>query len=235
VLQTVNSPYYGLRSKILDYYRACLLLGFNNIYRLVLDRSLQGIMPDTGEFRAINQHSYIVSVFAQQIAMLSGKIAAPTAATIGLLHDLGKSALLLWQQHHPKLATSFALLDPSAIGSSLLESWELPPAIVKVIGLQGWSAFAPPERLPQEHASPISVLHLAHACSDLLNGNENATEPVFTSEYLAALGFPGLSLRDFYIEKVHPGLLKDQKGLPEPIRKILFVRTADTEEELPAR
>jgi hypothetical protein len=120
------------------------------------------------------------------------------------------------------------LVDASATGASLLANWELPPAIVKAIELQDWSAYTPPSRLPQEHAAALSVLHLAHVCSDLLNGQENVPEPAFIGEHLASLGFSHLSVRQLYGDQVYPGVLKEQKALPEPIRKILCVRNADT-------
>ena len=235
VLQTVNSPYYGLRSKILDYHRALLLLGFNNIHRLVIAKSLQGIMPDTEEFRAIQQHSYVVSLFAHEIAILSGKVNAPMAGTLGLLHDLGKGAVLLLRQRHPELASSFALLDPSAVGANLLANWHIPASIVSVLEQQSWSAFVPPEDLPQEHRPAIATLYLAHGCCDLLSENANETTPqIFTGEYLAELGFPRASIKDFYVEKVHPAIAKNQKCLPEPIRKILLIGNTDESTEQPA-
>jgi HD-like signal output (HDOD) protein len=228
VLQTVNSPYYGLRTKILDYYRALLLLGFNNIHRLVLAKSLQGLMPDTEEFHAIHQHSYVVSLFAHEIAMLSGRINAPMAGTLGLLHDLGKGAVLLLKQRHKELVGSLALVDPSAVGANLLANWQIPAGIVSVIEQQSWSAFVPPEHLPKEHRPAIATLYLAHGCCDLLAENTIETTPqIFTGEYLAELGLPRSSTKEFYREKVFPAIVKNQKCLPEPIRKMLAIGNAN--------
>jgi HD-like signal output (HDOD) protein len=225
VLQTVNSPYYGLRTKIPDYYRACLLLGFNNIYRLVLNKSVQGIMPDTKEFHVIQQHSYLVSVLAHEIALLSGKIPAPLAATLGLLHDLGQGAVLLFKQRHPQLATSFDLLDSSAVGASLLKNWELPESIVNVVEQQNRSSFESPQQITPEYRHAIGTLYLAHECCQLIT--KGASEPslrIYTREYLADLGFSQTSLEGFYRERLYPGILADQKCLPEPIRGILSIR-----------
>jgi len=234
VLQTVNSPYYGLRNKIVDYYRACLLLGFNNIHRLVLDKCLQGIMPDTEEFRAIQQHSYVVSVFAHEIAMVSGKVSAPMAGTIGLLHDLGKSAILLLKRRHPELAASFTLLDSSAVGSSLLATWGLHSDIVVVIEQQGWPVFAPPAVLKPEHRRSMATLHLAHGCFDLTQESEDGnSSQIFTNEYFVELGLPYTSLKQFYLEKLYPAVLGERKSLPEPVRKILSIRNVEEQAESP--
>jgi len=232
VLQTVNSPYYGLRTKVPDHYRACLLLGFNSVYRLVLDRSVQGIMPDTEEFRGIQKHSYIVSIIAHEIAKLSGKFPASLAATAGLLHDLGKSALLLFKRQHSDLTTLFPLLDAPAVGSRLLETWELPSSIVSVVENHGRSAFVPPRLLPQEHRSGIAVLYVAHACCDLLteSGNESAFQ-IYTKENLSELGLPSVPLKDLYSEKIFPGIVRDQKGIPAPIKKILSIENIEDDAE----
>jgi len=223
VLQTVNSPYYGLRTQILDYYRACLLLGFNNIYRLVLDQSLQGMMPQTEESRAIQEHSYAVSLLSHEIAKVSEKVAAPTSVTVGLLHDVGKTIVLLLKQQHPEVASSFALLDSSAVGASVLASWKLPEGIVRVVEQQSRAAYTPPANIPQEYRNSSAVLYLAHACFDELGGNVDERAPeMFTNEYLAQLGFPSSSLKTFYLEKVYPGI-REQKCLPEPVRKMLSI------------
>jgi HD-like signal output (HDOD) protein len=232
VLQTVNSPYYGLRTKIPDYYRACLLLGFNNIYRLVLTKSVQGIMPDTAESREVQQHSYIVSVLAHEIALLSGKVPAPLAATLGLLHDLGHGAVLLFKQRHPELNTSFDLLDKSAVGAGLLAKWELPASIVSVVEQQNRSAYESPEQIVPENRYAIGALYLAHECYELATkGANESSSRMYAKEYLADLGFSHSSLEDFYREKLYPGILADQKCLPDPIRRILSIRNADEQAE----
>jgi HD-like signal output (HDOD) protein len=228
VLQTVNSPYYGLRTKIPDYYRACLLLGFNNIYRLVLNKSVQAIMPETKEFQAIQQHSYLVSVLAHEIALLSGKMPPALAATLGLLHDLGQGALILFKQRHPQLATSFDLLDASAVGASLLKNWELPDSIVNVVEQQNRSAFESPAQMTPEYRHALGTLYLAHECSELIT--KGASQPslrIYTKEYLADLGFSQPSIEGFYRERLYPGIVADQKCLPEPIRKILSIKIPD--------
>jgi HD-like signal output (HDOD) protein len=208
------------------------LLGFNNIYRLVLDKSIQGIMPRTEESRAIQEHSYVVSVFAYEIARLSGKVAPPLAVTVGLLHDVGKSVVLLFKQRHPELATSFDLLDPSAVGAGVLASWRLPTDIVKIVEEQSRFAYTSPDQMSQEYRHAIAALYLAHGCCNLLTENVNESTPgIFADEYLADLGFQSSSLKDFYLEIVHPAIVKEKKSLPEPIRRILSLGSSDDQME----
>ena len=70
ILKTVNSAYYGRLNKIEDFQRAVLLLGFNQVYQLVLDSSLRGIMPDTPEFNELQFHSFLISLIGFEISQL---------------------------------------------------------------------------------------------------------------------------------------------------------------------
>jgi hypothetical protein len=61
-----------------------------------------------------------------------------------------------------------------------------------------------------------------------MTGIVNESTPgIFANEYLADLGFLNSSLKSFYLEKVHPAIVKDQKSLPEPIRRILSLGNGD--------
>ncbi|MCK7510403.1 MAG: HDOD domain-containing protein [Desulfobacterales bacterium] len=59
VLKTVNSAYYNLQNKISDFHHAVLLLGFNQIYQILIDNSIKNIMPSSPEFHELQsaQHA----------------------------------------------------------------------------------------------------------------------------------------------------------------------------------
>jgi putative nucleotidyltransferase with HDIG domain len=222
VLQRVNSSYYALSSKVTDYYRACLLLGLNNIYHLVLNEAINAIMPGTEAFRSIQEHSFIVSLIAHDLAQLSGKVPPQFAATAGLLHDIGKGAVWIFKRRHQDFAGAFDLVDDSRVGAALLQNWELPEGIVQVIEHQNLPAYLPPEQLPEQQRHAIGVLYLAHLCSELLcRQTEQPTPQTFISEYLSDLGFRHAGPTDLFKEKVYPELMKTQKRLPKSIRTLL--------------
>ncbi len=221
VLQRVNSSYYSLSTKISDYYRACLLLGMSNIYRLVMSEALHSIMPNNEKFRAIQEHSFMVSLLAHDVAQLSGKVPPQLAATAGLLHDVGKGAVLMFKQRHADIADAFDLLDDTQVGGALLQGWQLPEGIVKVIESQNLPAYLLPEQLPAQHRHSIATLYLSHICAEMLSErNDEPTPQTFAREYLECLGFEDSSVESFVNDKVYPELVKNQKRLPKSMRAI---------------
>ena len=222
VLKTVNSPYYGLRTSVSDYYRACLLLGFNNVYRLVIDVAVDSIMPDTEEFRQIQQRSYLVSLLAQEIARRSSGIDPQFAATVGLLHDIGGSAVLLLQNQHREHAEAIAMLDDARIGARLLRALGLPEQLAAVIENQHLVAYAPPSQFPPDIRLEIAALSLAKTCARRLQypGEQHPSDPPASSLF-QLLGLPDANPGDFFSEKIIPALTDQKKCMPQNIQKLL--------------
>ncbi len=115
VLRTVNSSFYGLRTKLTDVSRAILMLGYNKVKLIVLDLGVQASLENNEDYRkrlgAIWRHSFLVS---EAVAHLNkthgGENDAPTAA---LLHDLGK-LLLLDLEHRPDLEVDAVFFSGAA-------------------------------------------------------------------------------------------------------------------------
>src|SRR5712691_6064866 len=87
VLKSVNSAQYSFQKKIESFYHACMILGFNNIYNLIIREGVQSAMPVTAETTLIHNHSFLQSVLCYEIASGVRETQPQTAATIGLLHD----------------------------------------------------------------------------------------------------------------------------------------------------
>src|SRR5205814_103407 len=106
VLKTVNSAQYGFGKKIESFYHACMILGYNNIYNLILREAAQSTMPVTRETTRIHKHSCLISVLCFEIASMAKEQASQsqTATTIGLLHDLGKGVQVMMKSAHPAKA-----------------------------------------------------------------------------------------------------------------------------------
>src|SRR5690606_13656648 len=95
---------------------------------------------------------------------------APLLSTVGLLHDIGKSVILLLKYQHQNMAFLLNLLDPGMIGALLLREWQIPEEIAVVLEYQNYTTLMPPESIPDEYRINTSVLHLAHLCSDYIAG-----------------------------------------------------------------
>jgi CRP-like cAMP-binding protein len=222
VLKTVNSAYYGLSTKISDYYRALLHLGTNRVYQLVLNAGIKTVMPDTPETREIQAHSYLISVIAFELARLSGTVRPQLATTVGLLHDIGRSVGPLIAADRPALAAGISLTDPAKLGARLLASWELPEAVHEVIAHQNDPEFSPPDRVACAYPNEVGVLYLAHLCYDLLVGRSDAPPPTpYLREYLSALKFTDADHVELYRTRVRPALAQQVESLPAKIRASL--------------
>ncbi|MFQ5432875.1 MAG: HDOD domain-containing protein [Nitrospinota bacterium] len=223
VLKTINSPYFGLADKISDLYRAFLLLGFNQVYQLVLDSGIKKTMPNTPEFHELQMHSYFVSIVATEVAAISGRKESGSASgTIGLLHDIGKSVVLILKKQNPSLKNLLDLLDYAKLGSVLLESWELPALVCKVIDAQDIPIFQNPESIPSSIRDELAILYIAHSCAERLMGSPaDETPGIYMKEYMSHLNIRANNLEHLAYNRILPALEKNQKSYPESTRVII--------------
>jgi HD-like signal output (HDOD) protein len=224
VLKRVNSVHYARDTRISDYYHAFLMLGVNTVYQIILETGIERVMPDTKEAREIQTSAHLVSVLAREIAALSTDVPAVVAATIGLLHDVGRSVALLVGHSRPDLGALVAVLDPSVLGARVLQSWGLPERVFRVIADQRRAEILPPSRLEHEYAREVAVLHLAHVCHDLLAGR--APRSPYAAEYLELLGLRGMTPTNLYRERIAPALAKMRDCLPAAVRARLEAQPA---------
>jgi len=219
VLKTVNSAYFGLQTKVSDYYRAFLILGASNVYRLVLDSGLRAVMPDTPEGRDIQSRSYLVSTIASEIALRSKTIEAQLASTVGLLHDIGATVGLVLRKREPELAPFFALVDAAKIGADLLATWGLPPRVYRVVEQQHLPEYLPPRALPVEDGPAIAVLYLARVLASLALADEaHHPSAAFAEQYVRSLGFPDSTCESLLRDHILPALAKHARHLPQHVR-----------------
>ncbi len=220
VLKTVNSSYYGLAEKVTDVYHAVLLLGFNNIYQLILSQGLSSVMPKDQESLEIQRHSILLSVLSQELAVMSGRVSPPTASTLALLHDIGKIVVLLLKLKYTNISQLFELLDTSLIGSKLLRAWGLPDSIYGVIEEQNRAQFISPDAITQKYRNEVALLYIGHLCHDVLMGSQMLGE-AFGPEYISFLGLKADSVRHLFEQRLMPSLMAGIKKYPEHVRGIL--------------
>ena len=116
VLKLVNSAYYGLRDKISTTQRAIVHLGMNTIKNLVITVAVMKSLTDTLRGSDIDlsefwKHSLACSVAARLLAQKSsvGVHAVDDIALAGLLHDIGKLALVSYSSVEYQKVISLAL------------------------------------------------------------------------------------------------------------------------------
>jgi HD-like signal output (HDOD) protein len=221
VLKTANSPYYNFPSKIVDFQHALLLLGFNQIYQIVVNNGISNIMPKDPEFSELQGHAILIALISFEIALLCGMKRPMIMNTLGLLHAIGKGIIMLLKKDFKDIAVLLDMLDDAKVASLLLEDWLIPDILCRSIEYHRYPEFSPPEYILPEYREPVAILHLAHLCNDYLLGNpEGETPSAFTAGYLKALNI-NVTVPELVTANIVPSLQKKMDTFPEMVRKIL--------------
>lgn len=222
ILRVANSPYYNLPQKVTDFQHAVLLLGFNQIFHMLMDAGIQSVMPKTNDFHKLRFDSVMLSFIAFELASACPTLKPVTASTIGLLQCIGQSVILLLKKQHPTSAVLFDGLDHGKLGSLLLQTWNIPETICRTIENQTVPEYAAPDALPTSYRDSVGLLHLARLCYCYLEGAEDtALNTTFLSDYQSGLGLAPLPVPAFVQKYVKPGILKKTSSFPDNVRKFL--------------
>ncbi len=96
-LKLANSSYYGSDSKVVTLQQAVALLGIKNVKNLILMTSIAGSFQiskcQNFDFKAFWRHSIATAICAEIISRTL-RLKHDFAFTAGLLHDIGKLALV---------------------------------------------------------------------------------------------------------------------------------------------
>ncbi len=154
ILRAVNSAAFGLNRKITAVSEAVNYLGFATVRSIVLKLRLDQVLPRTTaraacDGRDIWVHSLAVSYVADCLAERVTDVDRGLASTLGLLHDIGKLAIVsrLAAQAPEGGAANEGGTDESAesrevrlygvdhagLGADLAHRWELPADLVQAI------------------------------------------------------------------------------------------------------
>jgi putative nucleotidyltransferase with HDIG domain len=150
ILRVSNSAFYGFRRTVDSVARAAVLLGMKELRRLALTASFGGFFSqfkNNDGLRVCWRHSVACALISEELARMLGQ-QKDRAYTAGLLHDLGRLALLAcyperWRdmlevaQEHGlvELEAERGLfdLDHCEAGAQLGREWNLPDELVEVI------------------------------------------------------------------------------------------------------
>lgn len=117
VLRAANTAYYGIRGEVTSIRHATTLLGVARIRALAATIGLRRYLGQALKVPSVQRcwrHNVACAVTAEQLALRLGGT-APDAYTAGLLHDIGRMALVV---AHPKQYP--ALLDTADIDALAL-------------------------------------------------------------------------------------------------------------------
>ncbi len=200
LLRTVNSSAFGLTRKVTAVSDAVSYIGFNTVksmvLRLQLDHTLGSAAaasdPETAtDVEDVWVHSLVVSYIADVLADRVVGVDRGFAATLGLLHDLGKLVVLSrfpgeaarlrvapLVADEPLLEREARVLgvDHAALGANLAGRWGLPGDLVRAIR---WHhnpgrAFEPSDPKPLHQA--VAVVQVANQLAKYLYVYQDRTE-----------------------------------------------------------
>ena len=182
ILRVANAPAFGLLSPIHDVERAVAHLGGNLVRSTVTRHCLSGALHHADGFFAQQElwrHAMAVSALAEIIAAYVPNCDAREAATLGLLHDMGRM-LLNHVMPHGVAAPARTLLQPKGFlhweammagcthieaGVLLAVSWSLPEKLVQGIRFHHHPAHSDPDAVPEEVQGEVLAVYLADLLS----------------------------------------------------------------------
>jgi HD-like signal output (HDOD) protein len=222
VLRAVNSSQFSFHKKIETFYHACMILGLNHIYNLILREAVQSSMPRTEATKEIHRHSCMTSVLCYEVASMAKDVQAQTAMTIGLLHNIGEGVRILMKNAHPESAQQIEGLPASKLGGRLLQQWGIPERICAVIERQDLPEFMSPDMIPEEYRRDVAILHVAHVLELFMAGDPPSAErTIYTREYMGVLGLPQVNPEALLKDRVLPNLLRNRHRLPDQVRHLI--------------
>lgn len=178
ILRVANAPAFGLLKPIIDVNRAVTHLGGNMVRSISTRQCLSSALysaPAFFEQQMLWRHSMAVSALAEIIARHVPGCNAAEAATLGLLHDLGRMLLnhvLRASQAQPATALlrprGFLHWENTMAGCTHIEAgimlgmaWELPEQLIRAIRHHHAPAFAEPESVPADVRREVFAVYLA--------------------------------------------------------------------------
>jgi putative nucleotidyltransferase with HDIG domain len=178
LIRTVNAAAVGLVRKISSVSEAVSYLGFGAVKSMVVRLRLQDVLSPRNEQAALDAedlwvHSLAVSYAADCLARRINGMDAGFAATLGLLHDIGKLAIIaqlpaeakeLNRQTENALAEEAKVLgvDHAGIGANLGATWKLPADLVQAIRFHHRPGQAFHETDPIALRQAVFVVHIAN-------------------------------------------------------------------------
>jgi len=168
ILKRVNSPYYRLAQKVDNIFNAIVILGYNEIYRIVMEErtSRIGIKPSREEW----VHANLTSTIA---AYLSGTsrigVQGGIMVTLGMLHDIAKTVMekslappegefSIDPRERLRQETELYGIDHAALGGILARRWQMPERLIKAIEQHHWPMFWPVREIGQVSGDTVKEL-----------------------------------------------------------------------------
>jgi HD-like signal output (HDOD) protein len=227
LLQTANSPLFGLKSSIHTVTRAIIVLGLEHTKSLAIRTAMQIYLKGASGDSALQKcwlHSLACAEIASLIMTACGHAGNDQAYTAGLLHDVGRLALLraFGPRYVPLLSEKYASVaevvaaeqqifgfDHCRAGHSLCVLWNFPPQI-------GQIALQHHEPLSDPPNSFLNIVRLSCQIADVLG--------------FAAAQFENQPSYELLLAALPAGMQARCNWSPEQLRERVIERTGASEQ-----
>ena len=217
VLRVVNSAQYAFSKKIETFYHACIILGFNNLYSLIMREAMESTLPQNEQSEKIHSHSCLISFIAYELCSYVKDIPSQSIITLGLLHDIGRGVQVVMKQSNWTIPEYVDTFDTARLGADLLRKWELPDRLCRIVEVQEQAEFTPPDLIAPEFRREIGILHIAHVLESLIIRDTPAAT-IYTKDYMAAIGITGTTPEALLKERIIPVLTRNLRRLPHGVQ-----------------
>ena len=232
VMKVVNSAFYGFPQKITDFKHAVMLLGFNEIYQIIISGGIRRVMPKTPEFEALHNRCVSVANIIYELAEHLHHARPAMVSTIGLLHNSGDTLILLLKQKNPKLRMFFDMLDEARMGATLLKVWELPDEVWQSVDLQSYPHFTDPKDIPEEYREFVASVYVGKLLYQLLAEESiDRMDTLYLDRYFKVLKLKVHTVEDLLDQIVMPRLVKRAKYFNDHLRRLINRKLAKAESE----
>ena len=198
VMRLANSALFGSRMPIATLANAIRRLGFVTSQKVVTSAALRPVFSSP-KLQEAWQHSLEVADLSEQLAARSGAINPAEAYLAGLLHDVGRIALLAMPLYDaarlqgllhggcPQVYAEHLLLrtDHAAFGAEIAAGWRLPEAMVSAIRQH---------HRPERADSPLA--HLLYVAEYLSGAEEDLPSSIRLESSLRGIGLTWEEIRD---------------------------------------
>jgi putative nucleotidyltransferase with HDIG domain len=145
LIQAANSPLFSARMRIGSVRHALAYLGESASRRIVTALMARSMFGSSGALRRLWEHSLKIAQFLENMAQAAGIMEPSEALLIGLVHDVGRIALVRQKEAgmHARLTeaggaatwaeTLLFGVDHAELGARILESWRFPEPIVEAV------------------------------------------------------------------------------------------------------
>jgi putative nucleotidyltransferase with HDIG domain len=146
VVRLANSALFGARVPVSTISQAITRLGFATSQRVILSAAMRPLFHSV-KLRGAWEHSVEVADICEQLARRAGTVDPAEAYLVGLMHDVGRIALLSGPLYHtarleglerggcpPVYAENLLLhTDHAELGARITEAWRFPRSLVVAI------------------------------------------------------------------------------------------------------